>query len=86
MEVEERIKDILVRELEIDRVVVEAVGKETPLLGRGVGLDSMETLSLVTGIEQEFDIQVEDEELTTGLFQNLGTLTDFVTRKLNRKA
>jgi acyl carrier protein len=81
-EVEQKIKDILIRELEIEPAVVLAVDANTPLLGRGIGLDSMETLTLVTGIEQEFGVQVEDEELTTGLFQTLGTLTDYVVEKL----
>jgi len=82
LQVEKKIKEILVRELEIDPVVVEGVGADTPLLGRGIGLDSMETLTLVTGIEQEFCVQVEDDELTTGLFQTLGTLTEFVMQKI----
>ena len=81
-EVERKIRTILVRELEIDAATVYEVNSDTPLLGRGLGLDSMETLTLVTGIEQEFGIQVEDEELTTGIFQTLGTLTEFVVGKL----
>lgn len=81
-EVEQKIKSILAHELEIDPATMEEVDKDTPLLGRGVGLDSMETLTLVTGIEREFEIEVEDEELTTSLFQTLGTLTEFVIRKL----
>ena len=81
-EVERRIKEILIRELEIDPATISQVDWDTPLLGRGIGLDSMETLTLVTGIEQEFEIQVEDEELTTSLFQTLGTLTEFVLRKI----
>ena len=80
--VEQKIKEILIRELEIDPAFVQGVDAKTPLLGRGIGLDSMETLTLVTGIEQEFGVQVEDDELTTGLFQSLGTLTEFVVQKL----
>jgi acyl carrier protein len=81
-EVQDKIKEILIKELEIQPVQVQDVNTDTPLLGRGIGLDSMETLTLVTGIEQEFGVQVEDDELTTGLFQTLGTLTDFVISKL----
>ncbi|MGW8181940.1 MAG: acyl carrier protein [bacterium] len=80
--VEQRIKDILVRELEIDPSLMDGVDSNTPLLGRGIGLDSMETLTLVTGLEQEFGIQVDDDELTTALFHTLGTLAEFVGGKL----
>ena len=79
--VEQRIKDILVKDLEISPSLVEGVDSDTPLLGRGIGLDSMETLTLVSGLEQEFGIQIGDEELTTALFQTLGTLANFVTEK-----
>jgi acyl carrier protein len=81
-EVEQKLKEILVRDLEIAPEIAAKVDAETGLLGRGIGLDSMETLSLVTGIEQEFEVEVEDEELTTGLFQTLGTLTEYVIKKL----
>jgi acyl carrier protein len=84
-EVEQGIKGILVRELEIDLQVLDRVDADTPLLGHGIGLDSMETLSLVTGIEQEFGLEVEDEELASGLFRTLGTLTEFVVAKLEEK-
>ena len=82
VDIEERIKAILVRELEIETSVVDGVDANTPLLGRGIGLDSMETLTLVTGIEQEFGVQVEDDELNAGLFETLGALTEYVARKL----
>lgn len=81
-EIEKKIKEILVRDLEIEPGIAAEVRAETRLLGRGIGLDSMETLSLVTGIEQEFEIEVEDEDLTTELFQTLGTLTEYVVKKI----
>ena len=81
-EVEQKIREILVRDLEIEPEIATKVDAETRLLGRGIGLDSMETLSLVTGIEQEFEVEVEDEELTTELFRTLGSLTKYVVNKL----
>jgi acyl carrier protein len=80
-EIERKIKDILVRDLEIRPSLLAHATAATPLLGRGIGLDSMETLTLVTGLEQEFDIQVDDEELNAELFQTMGSLTQFVIRK-----
>ena len=51
-------------------------------MGRGIGLDSMETLTLVAGIEKEFDIQIADEDLTQKLFTNLATLAEYVLQQL----
>ena len=80
-EIEQKIKDILVRDLEIRPSLLADVTATTPLLGRGIGLDSMETLTLVAGLEQEFGIQVDDDELSADLFQTMGSLTQFVIRK-----
>jgi acyl carrier protein len=84
--IEGALKRILAEELGIGAEVLAASDSSTPLLGRGIGLDSMETLSLVTGIEQEFAIQIADEHLTAELFSTLGSLTDYVERALTASA
>ena len=81
VEVEDRIKQLLVRELGVNPAKTATSSSNTPLLGRGIGLDSIETLALVAGIEEEFDIQVEDADLTVGLFRDIGTLAAYVVQK-----
>ena len=54
----------------------------TPLIGRGVGIDSFETLALVAGLEQAFSIHIDDSELTVAEFRTLGRVADLVLRKL----
>jgi acyl carrier protein len=81
LQVEEGIKRILVSELQVDPLAVAALGPSTPLLGRGVGLDSMETLGLVVAIEEQFDIQVDDDDFTVDLFRDITTLADYVFRR-----
>lgn len=52
------------------------------LLGHGIGLDSIEILELVAAIETEFDLTIDDGELTETHFATLGTLVDFVRHRL----
>lgn len=85
VEVEEKIKAILISELEIKPGILATSNSSTPLLGRGIGLDSVETLSLVAGIEKEFDIQIDDDDLKVDLFKNIGTLAEYVLKKLIEK-
>ena len=80
--IEERIKRVLIAELKINPLMLANSNANTQLLGRGIGLDSMETLALVVGVEQEFDIHIDDAELTEGLFKDLGTFTHYVEQKL----
>jgi acyl carrier protein len=81
-EVEREIVRILISDLEIDPAILSAVNSNTPLLGRGIGLNSVETLTLVAGIEETFDIQIDDADLTAELFKTLGTLTEYVLQKI----
>ena len=85
LEIEEKIKQILIAELEVDPVVLGTCDSRTPLLGRGVGLDSVETLTLVAGIEREYRIHVDDEELTVDLFRDIRTLAEFISGKIRRR-
>jgi len=79
--IEEKIKNILVSELDVNPATIADCNSDTPLLGRGIGLDSMETLSLVAGIEKEFDIEIPDDDLTVELFRSIGTLAEYIIKK-----
>jgi acyl carrier protein len=75
------IRRILVSELGADETLLSRSGSDTPLLGRGIGLDSMEALALVTALEAEFSFQADDADLTVALFATLGSLVDYVAQK-----
>lgn len=45
------------------------------------GLDSTSVVDLIVGIEQKFDIGIDDDELDVKLFQNLSVLAGFVEEK-----
>ena len=80
--VEQRIRQLLVSDLEIDPERLTGSAEQVPLLGRGIGLDSVEALALALGLEREFDLAIPDEDLTVELFANLATLADYVRRAL----
>ncbi len=46
--------------------------------GRGFELDSVDALRLLAEIEEEFDITVDDAEITPATFQTLGSLAELV--------
>lgn len=84
-EIEERIKNILISALEVDPEALSEGNSSTPLLGRGIGLDSIEALALTAEVETEFDIQVDDADLTVDLFKNIGTLAQYVLGKISER-
>jgi acyl carrier protein len=54
----------------------------TPLLGAVPELDSMAVVSLITALEQRFDLLIDDDDISGAAFATAGSLTDFVSRKL----
>src|SRR5687767_4401886 len=83
LQIEKRIKQLLSSELNVNASVIATSSSSTPLLGRGIGLDSVETMALVLSIEEEFGISVPDADMKATLFETIGTLTDYVLQKLS---
>lgn len=54
---------------------------DSPLLGSIPELDSMAVISLLTALEEQFGITVEDDEISATTFETLGSLVRFVESK-----
>lgn len=61
---------------------VDGLDGETPLLGGIPELDSMAVVTVITTIEERFDITVEDDEVSAELFETIGSLAAYVDQKL----
>jgi acyl carrier protein len=75
-----RVKDLIVRRLKLD-IDPGTIQDDAPLFGEGLGLDSIDALELVLGLEQEFGIKVEDEEVGVKAFASVNALVDFIEQK-----
>jgi acyl carrier protein len=78
VDIESRIRNILIARLQVDASLLEAGDSSLPLLGRGVGLDSFEALALAAEVEQEFNLQIDDSDLTVALFRSIADLALYV--------
>jgi acyl carrier protein len=80
-QIEDAIREILATELEVDMGEYGVDASGMPLLGRGIGLDSIDALTLITALEKRFDIEVPDEDLTVALFKSIRVLAEYVAEK-----
>jgi len=71
--IETRVKDIIVDQLGVnaDQVTIEAKFVED------LGADSLDTVELVMAFEEEFDIEVPDEEAEK--LQSVGDVVTYIT-------
>ena len=80
-DLKQRIKAILVERLKLDRTP-ESIGDDEPLFGgEGLGLDSIDALELVLGVEQEFGVKIENEEVGMEALSSVSGLAEFIVAK-----
>jgi acyl carrier protein len=56
---------------------------QSGLLGSIAEFDSMAVVTVLTMIEEEFGITVDDDEVSADVFETFGTLERFVVTKVN---
>ena len=56
--------------------------RETPLLGAIAELDSMAVVTLITSLEEQLGITVDDDDIDGDTFATVGALVDFASGKL----
>ena len=76
-----RVKDVIVRALNL-QVEPEEISDDEVIFGGGIGADSTGTLEVIFAIEEEFCIEVEDEDLRVELFDSVRTMAEYVRGKL----
>jgi len=60
----------------------EPLTRDTDLLGGFPEFNSLTITNLIIEIEETLDCEIADDELTSELFQTVGTLADFVETKM----
>ena len=73
----DKIKDIIVEQLDVEE---EAVTMETHLM-KDLEADSLDAVEIIMAIEEEFDIEVPDEEAEK--FQVVGDIVKYVEEASN---
>ncbi len=83
MSIEYRIKQVIIRTLSLE-VDADEIDDEDQLFGGGLGINSMATIEIIVGLEEEFDIEVPDEDLRVELFDSVQTMADYVRAALQK--
>lgn len=81
LSIENRIKEIIVTKIISKRKSIE-ISNGQPLGTNGVGLDSLNFLKLLTCIEKEFSIQIEDDYWSQEVFNNISKIANYIRKRL----
>ena len=78
----DEIKAIIGRVLQIEDRLTE-LDADSPLLGAIPEFDSMAVVSILTEIEDNYGLMIDDDEVTAEIFETVGGLVEFVNSKFN---
>jgi len=77
-DLKQRVKEMIIQRLKLEGMTPDQIDDQAPLFGEGLGLDSIDALELVLGIEQTFGVKIEDEAAGLQAFKSAAALTDFI--------
>jgi acyl carrier protein len=81
--IKERLKKVLAEQLGY-RLDMSRVQENTSLYGKGLGLGSVDVVSLIVRLEEEFDIFFEAEEIAATV-KTFGSVVEAIQQKLDRQ-
>ncbi|MEW6186964.1 MAG: phosphopantetheine-binding protein [Thermodesulfobacteriota bacterium] len=81
MSIKEKLKKIIVEELNLEEIEPSEIEDEAPLFGEGLGLDSLDAVELVVILEKHFGVEVKNMDEGRAAFQSINTLVDYLEER-----
>ena len=72
------VKEMIIQRLKLEGMTAGDIEDQAPLFGDGLGLDSIDALELVLGVEQTFGVKIGDEAAGMKAFRNVESLAAFI--------
>jgi acyl carrier protein len=73
------IREIIVDRLMLD-IPVDFISNDQPLVGRGLELDSIDSLEISVAVNMDMDVTITDQDSAT-IFSSVNHLADFIEAK-----
>lgn len=79
MSLEEDIKKLIIKSLELEDISVEDIEDDAPLFNDGLGLDSIDALELGMAIKKKYNLTLNsDKDENSKIFYSVKTLADYI--------
>jgi acyl carrier protein len=73
----------LIASLKLSDIKPEDIDVDAPLIGEGLGLDSIDTLELLVLLEKEYGVTVPDVNTGRSVFSSVRALAEYIVKNRN---
>lgn len=80
------VKKLIIERLKLEEITVADIITDAPLFGEGLGLDSIDALELVIGLEKEYGVSIPDAEVGKKVFQSVRTIAQYIVNNHGKEA
>jgi acyl carrier protein len=84
MSIKEKLKKIIIEELNIDDISPEEIGDDEPLFGKKLGLDSIDAVEVVFQVEKHFGVAIKDMKEGRPALQSINSLAAFIEARRSK--
>ena len=81
MTLKDRLKKIIVEELNLVDVVPEEIEDDDPLFGDRFGLDSIDAVELVFQLKKHFGVVIKNQSEGRSILQSVNTICAFIEKR-----
>lgn len=74
----DKVKKMIIEELKLEDMRPEDIDDGAALFGEGLGLDSIDALTLVVGIDKTFGVKIKDELAGNQAFASVNSMVEFL--------
>lgn len=79
-EVRQKLKELIVAELNLEGKSPEDIDDTAPLFGAGLGLDSLDALQLAMSIEEAFGVRIPEGEEARSIFASVEAIAAHIVQ------
>lgn len=78
MTIVERVKKILVEDLNLEGLTPGDIDENAPLFGEGLGLDSLDAVELIVIVQKRFGIEIKNMDDGKAAFRSVRALASYI--------
>ena len=80
-DLKDELKKQIIEELKLEDIKPEDIQDDAPLIGDGLGLDSIDALELVVLLEKYHGAKIMDEEVGRKVLASINTMAEFIVEE-----